>query len=90
MIKLLPLINSPVLVIQGENDSYGTEKQYNTRISEVSGEKELSVIPDCGHSPHAYNKTTVYNQSDSKVHRKVFVNCPQNFTSLLNTERNGE
>jgi pimeloyl-ACP methyl ester carboxylesterase len=52
MTKLLPLISSPLLVIQGGNDRYGTEKQYNTIISELTGEKELSVIPGCGHSPH--------------------------------------
>jgi pimeloyl-ACP methyl ester carboxylesterase len=49
--NLLPKIRCPVLVIQGEDDEYGTEKQMQS-IAEHSGEVELLHLPRCGHSPH--------------------------------------
>jgi pimeloyl-ACP methyl ester carboxylesterase len=45
-------IEVPVLVIQGENDEYGTLKQVEAVSSRVSGPARTLVLPKCGHSPH--------------------------------------
>ena len=50
--NLLPNIQCPVLVIQGENDEFGTKSQVNTIVSKVKGHTEKFKIPCIGHSPH--------------------------------------
>ena len=42
----------PALIIQGEDDQYGTSQQVQ-KIVTCLGEKAVpSLIPNCGHSPH--------------------------------------
>lgn len=48
----LPQIKCPVLVIQGENDEYGSQAQVNGIVKQVSGKKEKYIIPSVGHTPH--------------------------------------
>ena len=48
---LLPDIQCPVLVIQGQEDEYGTEEQLRA-ISRGARKVELSLLANCGHSPH--------------------------------------
>lgn len=50
--EYLPGITLPLLVIQGEDDEYGTARQYEAIRAQVSGPCEVSVLPDCKHSPH--------------------------------------
>ena len=50
--NILPDIKVPQLIIQGDKDRYGTEKQYNSIFNKTSANTELEVINDCGHSPH--------------------------------------
>jgi pimeloyl-ACP methyl ester carboxylesterase len=50
---VLPFISSPALIIQGEDDNYGTEKQVDEimeHISSVTKEKWMIPAP-CGHAP---------------------------------------
>lgn len=49
---LLPRIRVPVLVIQGEDDDYGSLDQVTTIADRVSGPAETLVLPACGHLPH--------------------------------------
>ena len=49
--SLLPDISCPVLVIQGEEDQYGTVEQMQ-RIAGSVGDVELEHLSQCGHSPH--------------------------------------
>ena len=49
---LLRSIAAPLLVIQGENDEYGTMAQVTAIKEGVCGPAETVLIPDCGHSPH--------------------------------------
>ena len=44
-------IRSPVLVIQGTEDEYGTEDQVRA-IAAGAGDVELALMTECGHSPH--------------------------------------
>jgi pimeloyl-ACP methyl ester carboxylesterase len=51
--EFLPGVSVPTLVIQGEDDAYGTLKQVESIVAQVSGPVEKFVIPACGHSPHS-------------------------------------
>jgi len=44
-------ITCPVLVIQGENDEYGTLAQMQAIQRQIPATQPL-ILPDCGHSPH--------------------------------------
>ena len=48
----LPSITCPVLVIQGEDDQYGTLKQVEAIERGCSGRVETRILSNCGHSPH--------------------------------------
>lgn len=50
--RFLPAIAVPVLVVQGENDHYGTLAQVEAITGQVSGPAEKAIIADCGHSPY--------------------------------------
>ena len=47
---ILPAIRAPLLVIQGEDDEYGTALQVDTITSLVPDARPL-LLPACGHSP---------------------------------------
>jgi pimeloyl-ACP methyl ester carboxylesterase len=49
---LLPRIQVPVLVIQGEQDPYGTLRQVEAIAHGCSGHVEQLLLADCGHAPH--------------------------------------
>lgn len=49
---LLPGILCPVLVIQGENDEYGSIKQADTIFRKVTGYSVKFIVPNTGHTPH--------------------------------------
>jgi pimeloyl-ACP methyl ester carboxylesterase len=51
--EYLPAIGSPVLVVQGEDDTYGTVRQVVAVVTQVSGPAESLVLSRCGHSPHS-------------------------------------
>ncbi|HRP40482.1 MAG TPA: alpha/beta hydrolase [Chitinophagales bacterium] len=62
--KFLPLIQCPTLVIQGENDEYGTLLQVEKIISQISGKSAKLIVPEVGHSPHKEaGKITLENAS---------------------------
>jgi pimeloyl-ACP methyl ester carboxylesterase len=48
----LPRIAAPVLVVQGEQDEYGTGKQVESIQSKAKGPVETMMLAQCGHSPH--------------------------------------
>jgi pimeloyl-ACP methyl ester carboxylesterase len=48
----LPMIQCPVLVIQGEKDEYGTLLQVNGITSGVCGPVFQYIVPQAGHTPH--------------------------------------
>jgi pimeloyl-ACP methyl ester carboxylesterase len=49
---LLPAVTCPVLVIQGEQDEYGTVRQVEALTGKVQGPVETLLLSDCGHAPH--------------------------------------
>ncbi len=55
----LPGVSCPVLILQGEDDEYGSENQVEAITSQVSGPVELVMLPNCGHTPHRDQQTRV-------------------------------
>lgn len=54
--EYLPGIRCPLLLIQGEDDQYGTVAQVETIARQVSGPVQTLLLPDCAHSPHQAQK----------------------------------
>jgi pimeloyl-ACP methyl ester carboxylesterase len=50
--EFLPSIKVPMLVLQGEEDEYGTWRQVEAIERQASGPVEAVAIPSCGHAPH--------------------------------------
>ena len=42
----------PILIIQGENDNYGTAAQVEAIDKKTGGNSEILMLSECGHSPH--------------------------------------
>ena len=53
----------PVLVIQGENDEYGSEMQVNSIVNNVSGRSIKWMVPDAKHTPHKEKPDLVEKES---------------------------
>ncbi|MGZ6143423.1 MAG: alpha/beta fold hydrolase [Myxococcales bacterium] len=50
--EFLPRISQPILIIQGKDDEYGTEKQIKAIKTQAKGRVETVLLDQCGHSPH--------------------------------------
>lgn len=50
--EFLPGIRVPVLLVQGEDDEYGTLRQLGAIEAGCAGPVRRLVLPDCGHAPH--------------------------------------
>lgn len=50
--SFLPLIQCPSLIIQGEDDEYGTLEQIEKITKQTSGQSSKLIIPNVKHSPH--------------------------------------
>jgi pimeloyl-ACP methyl ester carboxylesterase len=50
--EYLPAIRVPILILQGEDDEYGTWRQVEAIEGQSGGPVEAIAIPECGHSPH--------------------------------------
>lgn len=48
----LPAITCPVLVVQGDGDEHGTDRQVRAILDGVGGPAERFIVPGCGHVPH--------------------------------------
>jgi pimeloyl-ACP methyl ester carboxylesterase len=69
----LPGITAPVLVIQGADDQYGSQKQLDAIAAQVSGPAETLMIPECGHSPQRDQPEAVLEATAAFVVRLVQV-----------------
>ena len=55
--EFLPGVTVPTLVIQGEDDQYGTLAQVEAIRVQAGESPETLILPDCGHSPHVDKPT---------------------------------
>lgn len=69
--EYLPALNCPVLVVQGEDDQYGTLKQVNAIVKQVGGPVESLILPRCGHAPHAERQDEILGAA-ARFIRKTF------------------
>jgi pimeloyl-ACP methyl ester carboxylesterase len=56
---LLGAIDQPLLLIQGEDDEYGTLAQLDRIEARVKGPTRRLALPRCGHSPHRDQEAAV-------------------------------
>ena len=60
--NLLSKITANQLIIQGNKDQYGTNKQYKT-IANLTPGKSSIFIPECGHTPFLESQDAVLNEA---------------------------
>jgi pimeloyl-ACP methyl ester carboxylesterase len=69
--EYLPSIECPVLVVQGEDDEYGTVRQVEAVVRQVSGPAKSLLLPRCGHSPHSDQPDEVLEAAGRFVRQTV-------------------
>ena len=52
IVEPLAYIRVPVLIVQGEDDPYGTVRQIEVAEEECYCPVEAVLLPGCGHAPH--------------------------------------
>ncbi len=57
--EYLPAVTSPVLLIQGEQDEYGTVAQVERIQAGIGAQLETLLLPDSGHVPHREKREAV-------------------------------
>ncbi|MBC6605390.1 alpha/beta hydrolase [Hymenobacter sp. BT188] len=67
----LPLVACPVLVVQGEEDEYGSLAQVEGIVQQVAGPARPLLIPGIGHSPHKDSRETVLEQAAAFISQVV-------------------
>jgi len=67
----LPGIRVPALVIQGEQDQYGTLRQVRAIRDSSGGPVETLVLSDCGHSPHRDQPRAVLDNVSNFIKKQV-------------------
>ena len=60
--QYLPQVSVPVLLMQGEQDQYGTPKQVEAISTQVSAPVQSLIIPECRHSPYIDQPGVVLDQ----------------------------
>ena len=59
--QYLPNIKVPMLVIQGEDDHYGTPAQVEAIVRQAGAGAEVLILPECGHTPHKEQKDATFD-----------------------------
>lgn len=66
---LLPRIHCPTLVMQSEDDEYGTLAQLDAITNGIGGASETLILPDGGHTPHHRHRKPVLDVVDRFLSR---------------------
>jgi pimeloyl-ACP methyl ester carboxylesterase len=69
--EYLPRIRVPMLIIQGENDEYGTPAQVEAIARQAGAGAEVMMVPDCGHAPHGDQEAVTF-QAMARFIARVF------------------
>lgn len=75
--EYLPRIRVPVLVIQGQDDEFGTERQVEAIERGVVGLVRTVMLSSCGHSPHRIMPQRTLNAASAFILEEVFGMTPQ-------------
>jgi pimeloyl-ACP methyl ester carboxylesterase len=60
--EFLPKITTPLFVIQGADDQYGTPAQVEAIAGQVKGPVKKWLVPECGHIPHVDAREAVFTE----------------------------
>jgi len=71
--KFLSAIRCPLLVIQGDEDEYGTEKQVDSIIGQVSGKAVKLFLPGIKHTPHKECPVLILEKSSEFINKWVLI-----------------
>lgn len=63
----LPLVKCPVLIIQGEEDEYGSLKQVEGIANKISGVPTKLVLPHIKHTPHKEAPEVILRKSEDFI-----------------------
>jgi pimeloyl-ACP methyl ester carboxylesterase len=58
--EYLPHTTAPMLVIQGEDDPYGTSAQVEAIARQAGAGAEVLMVPQCGHTPHQEQEAVTF------------------------------
>lgn len=65
----LPGVKCPTLIIQGEDDEYGTLKQVESITSQTAGASEAFILPGVKHTPHKEAAEAVLEKAATFINR---------------------
>lgn len=65
--SILPEILCPQLIIQGQNDEYGTLKQVESIVRATKGKATTFTPDNCGHAPHQTQSETIISVATNFV-----------------------
>ena len=68
MLEELKKIVTPALIIQGDNDNYGSFRQVETICSLVRGKVHGLYMKNCSHFPHYEYKETILREVSAFIH----------------------
>jgi len=60
-------VTCPVLLIQGDDDEYGTMAQIDAITAQIGGSVDRLLLADCGHSPHIDRPATTTDATSSFI-----------------------
>ena len=69
--KFLPAIQCDCLIIQGEDDEYGTLQQVESIANQISGEATKLVLPNVKHTPHKEDPEYILTQSTAFIRQLI-------------------
>jgi pimeloyl-ACP methyl ester carboxylesterase len=69
-------IRCPTLLIQGEQDAYGTLSQIDTIMKNIPSNCEKKILPAIGHSPHRETSELVLQSVQSFINRNINAPTP--------------
>lgn len=69
---IIEQIKTPVLVLQGDDDEFGTNKQVYQIIDNIKSRyKKFKILEDCGHAPHITAKDEVLKISSKFIKKFI-------------------
>ena len=71
--SLLPGIKCPCMIIQGENDMFGSIKQVDTITKGIKGISEKLIVPEAGHCPHKEARELILSRSKEFIETLISI-----------------
>ncbi|MCB2205423.1 alpha/beta hydrolase [bacterium] len=71
MLDDLQSIRCPVMVVQGEDDHYGSRRQVDAIEAHVAGSSEVLWLSQCGHVPHLQARPRVLDAMHTFIDRVI-------------------